>query len=147
MRAGDYRVAGISLVVLGVLAICGMTLEGRREREIRQYEQVHAIDLNNYYQLINWESFEGKLPTGVEVTWRKDLGGSEGGDYVGLTDFDKGWPPKIYIDSIHVRSEEHLLKVMRHEMCHVQSWEVVTRTPQDVHGDAFQICMARFHYN
>ena len=64
-------------------------------------------------------------------------------DAYGETQFTDG-PRVIEIDSASVTSEEQLVKTMQHEACHVYTRTVVEETGQDVHGEAFQSCMARF---
>jgi predicted SprT family Zn-dependent metalloprotease len=48
----------------------------------------------------------------------------------------------IVLDPNWNTSETKALDTMRHEACHVASWDVMD--PKDPHGPAFQECMKRF---
>jgi hypothetical protein len=52
----------------------------------------------------------------------------------------------IVLDPKWNTSENEALRTMRHEACHVATWDVMD--PNDVHGDVhgppFQECMKRF---
>ena len=48
----------------------------------------------------------------------------------------------IVLDPNWNTSEDEALDTMRHEACHVASWDVMD--PDDVHGPPFQECMKRF---
>jgi hypothetical protein len=118
----------VSMACLGVIFFSARYALGR--------ERVRKTDLLGLYRQINLESFEGALPD-VVVEWGSLK------DAYGETQFTDG-PRVIEIDSASVTSEEQLVKTMQHEACHVYTRTVVEETGQDVHGEAFQSCMARF---
>ena len=118
--------------------------EWQRKQDQQQLELVRTTDLPALYRQINFDRFEGKLPADVRVTWDELGGNDSGGYYVGETSFDDA-KPAIRIDIVRVKTEEHLLHVMQHEMCHVATHDDVRKTGQDPHGDFWHACMRRFH--
>lgn len=114
---------------------------GVLEREGKEREQARfrAVDLKTLYREINDESFGGQLPDAVEVVWDDDLGPR----VLGKTYFRQEGTV-IRIDRKKVTTEQGLLHVLRHEMCHVDTEKMVIANKEDVHGPIFNTCMARF---
>ena len=138
-RSQATAVVLFAVVVLGAgtaMAVAWGRLD--REREEAEQARFRAVDLKTLYREINDDSFEGQLPDAVEVVWDDDLGPR----ILGTTYYS----PKtvIHIDRQKVTTEKRLLNVMRHEMCHVATEEMVAANKQDAHGPIFNTCMARF---
>jgi hypothetical protein len=132
------------LIVIGGGGMFVLAWEWQRKQDQQQLELVRTTDLPALYRQINFDRFEGKLPADVRVTWDELGGNDSGGYYVGETSFDDA-KPAIRIDIVRVKTEEHLLHVMQHEMCHVATHDDVRKTGQDPHGDFWHACMRRFH--
>lgn len=113
---------------------------GCLERDSEEAEQARfrAVDLKTLYREINDDSFGGQLQDAVEVVWDDDLGPR----VLGRTYFS----PRtvIRIDRGKVTTEKDLLNVMRHEMCHVETQDMVIANKEDVHRPSFNLCMRRF---
>lgn len=101
-------------------------------------EQALPMDLHQFYQDVNRESFEGKLPD-VPVRW----GDLSRDDAYGITHFDKGMPYLMEVDRQSVRSESFAMDVIRHESCHIATNREVKRLKEDPHGATFAACMAK----
>jgi len=142
-RFNKSAIAVTCLVVIGGGGTLVLAREWQRKQEKQQVELVRSTNLSALYRQINLDSFDGQLSGDVPVSWDELGGNGSGGDYVGMTDFDDG-KSAIRIDVEKVRSEEHLLGVPRHEMCHVATHDVVRQTGQDPHGVSLQVCMKRF---
>ena len=137
-------IAVTCLIVIGGGGMFVLAWEWQRKQDQQQLELVRTTDLPALYRQINFDRFEGKLPADVRVTWDELGGNDSGGYYVGETSFDDA-KPAIRIDIVRVKTEEHLLHVMQHEMCHVATHDDVRKTGQDPHGDFWHACMRRFH--
>src|SRR5271165_86898 len=139
---GPSQSTAVVLFVVMVLGVGTAFAVGwgrlEREREERERAAFRAIDLKSFYRDINHDSFGGQLPDDVEVVWDDDLGPRS----LGKTYFS----PRtvIHIDRGKVTTEKGLLHVMRHEMCHVATAEMVVANQQDAHGPIFNTCMERF---
>jgi hypothetical protein len=97
-------------------------------------ESVLNVNLYEWYQQINRESFDAKLPY-VSVSWA-DLS-AQGAD--GITSFDDNdHPVSIELDTQRIKAARDLRAVLRHEACHVSVGGKVA------HGSAWQRCMDRF---
>ena len=101
-------------------------------------EQLQPADLHRFYQEINQESFDGKLPD-VPVSW----GDLTKDDAYGITHFDHGVPYSIELDRRTVKSGSFALDVIRHESCHIATIREAKRLNEDRHGATFVACMSR----
>jgi hypothetical protein len=119
----------VSLIALAVICF-GVRYAVGRER-LRSPDHLHAL-----YQDTNRKFFDGKL-SDVEVISR-DLPP----DRVGETRKDTEDTFVIVLDTNWNTSEDEALDTVRHESCHVATWDVMD--PNDVHGPPFQECMKRF---
>jgi predicted SprT family Zn-dependent metalloprotease len=114
----------LATIVFGVRYAIG-------REQLRSPDHLHAL-----YQKTNREFFEGKLQDVVlEV---KDLSeeNAEGETYRMNDRF------VVVLDPKWNTSEGKALDTMRHESCHVATWDVTDRN--DPHGPPFQECMNRF---
>ena len=102
-----------------------------RER-LRDPDHLHAL-----YQETNKEFFGGQLRD-VEVK-SHDLSDE---DLAGVTYKEMKNRFVIVLDPKWDTSEDEALHTMRHEACHVATWDVMDKN--DVHGPPFQECMKRF---
>ena len=136
-------IAVTCLIVMGGGGMFALAWDWQRKQDQQQLELVRDTDLPALYRQINFASFDGKLPSEVRVAWDELGGNRSGGYYVGETSFDDE-KPAIRIDIVSVTTEKHLLRVMRHEMCHVATHDDVWKTGQDAHGDFWRACMRRF---
>jgi len=100
--------------------------------------QTGQEDLHGFYQQINQDSFDGKLPD-VRVNW----GDLTAADAYGITHFDRGTPYLMELDRETVRSESFALDVIRHESCHIATNHEAKQRNEDPHGPTFTACMAR----
>jgi predicted SprT family Zn-dependent metalloprotease len=100
------------------------------------------MDLHRFYQQVNQESFEGKLPD-VPVRW----GDLTKDDAYGITHFKNELPISMEVDRASVRSESFALDVIRHESCHIATIHEANRLKEDKHGATFAACMARIQEN
>lgn len=99
--------------------------------QLRSPDHLHAL-----YQKTNREFFEGKLQDVVlEVEDLSDEN-AEGVTYRMNNKF------VVVLDPKWNTSEHEALDTMRHESCHVATWDVTD--PNDPHGPPFQECMKRF---
>jgi hypothetical protein len=89
------------------------------------------------YQQTNKEFFGGQL-SDVEVK-SHDLSDHNA---EGITYKETEERFIIVLDPNWNTSETEALNTMRHEACHVATWDVMD--PNDVHGPPFQGCMKRF---
>src|SRR5215831_2528512 len=121
------------IVSLGCL---GILLRGSGYADSR--EKIRPEDLHRFYQEINRNSFEGKLPD-VPVRWG-DLGRDNA---YGITHFDNGVPSSMELDRRTVQSASFALDVIRHESCHIATIKEAKRLKEDPHGATFAACMAR----
>jgi|SRR5271170_2076307 len=99
--------------------------------QLRSPDHLHAL-----YQKTNGEFFDSKLPdVALEV---EDLSNdnAEGETYMMNDRF------VVVLDPKWNTSESEALDTMRHESCHVATWDVTD--PKDPHGPPFQECMKRF---
>lgn len=99
--------------------------------QLRSPGHLHAL-----YQKTNREFFDSKLPdVALEV---EDLSNdnAEGETYMMNDRF------VVVLDPKWNTSESEALDTMRHESCHVATWDVTD--PKDPHGPPFQECMKRF---
>ena len=119
----------VSLLSLAVICF-GVGYAVGRER-LRDPNHLHAL-----YQQTNKEYFGGQLRD-VEVK-SHDLsdGNAEGITYQETEDIFV-----IVLDPNWNTSEAEALDTMRHEACHVATWE---EQEPDPHGPLFQECMKRF---
>jgi len=124
----------VSLLSLAIICF-GVGYAVGRER-LRDPDHLHAL-----YQETNKQFFGGQLPD-VELKAR-DLSdqNAEGITYQELPDRFV-----ILLDPKWNTSENEALRTMRHEACHVATWDLMD--PSDVHGAVhgppFQECMKRF---
>jgi hypothetical protein len=124
----------VSLLSLAIICF-GVGYAVGRER-LRDPDHLHAL-----YQETNKEFFGGQLPD-VEVKSHDLLDE----DAAGITYEEMKDRFVIVLDPKRNTSENEALPTMRHEACHVATWNVMD--PNDVHGDVhgppFQECMKRF---
>src|SRR5712664_4211048 len=123
----------VSLLSLAVIC-CGVRYAVGRER-LRDPHHLHAL-----YQETNKEFFGGQLHD-VEVK-SHDLT-EENAEGITYQETENRFV--IVLDPKWNTSEEEALDTMRHEACHVATWDVMD--PNDVHGPPFQGCMKRFKEN
>lgn len=119
----------VSLIALAVICF-GVRYAVGRER-LRNPDHLHAL-----YQETNKEFFDGKL-SDVEVK-SQDLPPDRVGETYKASE-DKF---VIVLDTNWNTSEDEALDTVRHESCHVATWDVMD--PNDPHGPPFQECMKRF---
>lgn len=120
----------VSLISLAVIFL-GVDYAIGRER-LRNPEHLHAL-----YQQTNKEFFGGQLRD-VEVE-AHDLSEEKA---EGITYQESEDKFVIVLDPYWNTSEAEALNTMRHEACHVATWDVMD--PNDPHGPPFQECMKRF---
>ena len=120
----------VSLLSLAVIFF-GIRYAVGRER-LRDPDHLHAL-----YQETNKEFFGGQLRD-VELK-SHDLSDYEA---EGITYQYSGNKFVIVLDPNWSTSEAEALEIMRHESCHVATWDVTD--PNDRHGPPFQECMKRF---
>ena len=124
----------VSLLSLAIICF-GVGYAFGRER-LRDPDHLHAL-----YQETNKEFFGGQLRD-VEVK-SHDLSDYEA-EGITYQETEDGFV--IVLDPKWNTSEDEALRTMRHEACHVATWDVMD--PNDVHGDVhgppFQECMKRF---
>lgn len=101
-------------------------------------DQIGPEDLHGFYQQINQDSFDGKLPD-VPVSW----GDLTEADAYGITRFNRGTPYLMELDRQTVRSKSFALDVIRHESCHIATNHEAKQRKEDPHGPTFTECMAR----
>jgi hypothetical protein len=118
----------VSLLSLAVICF-GVRYAVGRER-LRSPDHLHAL-----YQETNSEFFGGQLPDVVLKV--EDLSDK---DAEGVTYKETEDTFVIVLDPKWNTSENEALDTMRHEACHVATWE----DEPDVHGPRFQECMKRF---
>jgi len=117
-----------SLVALAVICF-GVRYAVGRER-LRDPEYLHAL-----YQDTNKEFFGGQLP---DVKLKShDLSDDKA---MGVTYQEDEDNLVIVLDPKWSTSEDEALGTMRHESCHVATWQ----QEPDPHGPLFQECMKRF---
>jgi len=135
--------------MLGAVLVGGALLTAReQERERRreqqqQLELLHDLDLRAIYLQINRESFGDQLPSDIPVTWADLSKSSDCGGCGGMTSYPN-FKPMIQINIQRVTSEEDLLPLLRHEMCHVEVRTVEHYSGADSHALVWQACMTRF---
>ena len=120
----------VSLLSLAVIFF-GIRYAVGRER-LRDPDHLHAL-----YQKTNKEFFGGQLRD-VELK-SHDLSDYEA---EGITYQAAENKFVIVLDPNWSTSEAEALDIMRHESCHVATWDV--SNPDDPHGPPFQECMKRF---
>jgi hypothetical protein len=120
----------VSLLSLAVIFF-GIRYAVGRER-LRDPDHLHAL-----YQKTNKEFFGGQLRD-VELK-SHDLSDYEA---EGITYQAAENKFVIVLDPNWSTSEAEALDIMRHESCHVATWDVTD--PDDPHGPPFQECMKRF---
>jgi hypothetical protein len=130
IRKSDVRWrALVSLLCLAIIC-CGVDYAIGRER-LRDPDHLHDL-----YQQTNKEFFGGEL-SDAKVKLR-DLTP----DRVGETYKETEDKFVILLDPNWNTSDAEALRTMRHEACHVATWDVMD--PEDPHGLPFQECMKRF---
>jgi len=120
----------VSLLSLAIIFF-GIRYAVGRER-LRDPDHLHAL-----YQETNKEFFGGQLRD-VELK-SQDLSDYEA---EGITYQAAENKFVIVLDPHWSTSEAEALDIMRHESCHVATWDVTD--PNDPHGPPFQECMKRF---
>lgn len=120
----------VSLLSLAVIC-CGVGYAVGRER-LRNPDHLHAL-----YQQTNKDFFGGQL-SDVDVK-SYDLSDY---DAEGITYKEMEERFVIVLDPHWNTSETEALDTMRHEACHVATWDATD--PNDMHGPPFQGCMKRF---
>jgi SprT-like family protein len=120
----------VSLLSLAIICF-GVGYAVGRER-LRDPDHLHAL-----YQETNKQFFGGRLPD-VELK-AQDLSVENA---EGITCQEAENKFVIVLDPNWNTSEDEALHTMRHEACHVATWDVMD--PNDVHGPPFQECMKRF---
>ena len=120
----------VSLLSLAVIFF-GIRYAVGRER-LRDPDHLHAL-----YQETNKQFFGGQLRD-VELK-SHDLSDYEA---EGITYQAAENKFVIVLDPNWSTSEAEALDIMRHESCHVATWDVTD--PDDPHGPPFQECMKRF---
>lgn len=101
--------------------------------QLRSPDHLHAL-----YQQTNREFFGGQLPDVVLKVEDLSDANAEGETYKETEDLFA-----IVLDPHWNTSEDEALQTMRHESCHVATWEQEGSGP-DPHGPRFQECMKRF---
>jgi predicted SprT family Zn-dependent metalloprotease len=120
----------VSLLSLTIVGF-GVGYAVGRER-LRDPDHLHAL-----YQETNKQFFGGQL-CDAEVK-SHDLSDAYA---AGVTYQEMPDRFVIVLDPKWNTSENEALRTMRHEACHVATWDVMD--PNDVHGPPFQECMKRF---
>jgi hypothetical protein len=120
----------VSLLSLAIIYF-GVGYAVGRER-LRDPDHFHVL-----YQRTNKEFFGGQLRD-VEVK-SHDLT-EENAEGITYQETENRFV--IVLDPKWNTSEAEALDTMRHEACHVATWDVMD--PNDVHGPPFQECMKRF---
>src|SRR5882762_11880157 len=103
-----------------------------------QNPDMQEEDLQQFYQEINRQSFDGKLPD-VPVRW----GNLTEDDAYGITHFKSGVPYAMELDRETVKSKSFALDVIRHESCHIATNSEAKHRNENPHGATFAACMAR----
>jgi predicted SprT family Zn-dependent metalloprotease len=119
----------VSLLSLAIICL-GVGYAVGRER-LRDPDHLHAL-----YQETNKQFFGGQLPD-VELK-AHDLSDQNA---EGITYQETENRFVIVQDPKWNTSEDEALRTMRHEACHVATWE---EQEPDPHGPKFQECMKRF---
>ncbi len=119
-----------SLLLLTVICF-GVSYAVGRER-LRHPDYLHAL-----YQETNREFFGGQLPDAVLKVEDLSKDNAEGVTYKETEDTFV-----IVLDPSLNTSKDEALATIRHESCHVATWDVMD--PNDPHGPSFQECMKRF---
>ena len=124
----------VSLLSLAIICF-GVGYALGRER-FRDLDHLHAL-----YQETNTQFFGGQL-CDVEVK-SHDLSDE---DAAGITYQEMPDRFVIVLDPKWNTSENEALRTMRHEACHVATWDVMdpNEVHGEVHGPPFQECMKRF---
>ena len=135
---GDYRPEGTLIQKLIGLAAAAIIFMGTRysiEREhLRSPEYIQA-----QYQKIDHKFFNDDLPD-VHIY----LGELSVPDRLGETRLDeRGFTIGLDTRSSGITSEELMTVVLRHEMCHIQTY-LESEAEGDAHGVAFKNCMRRY---
>ena len=120
----------VSLLSLAVIFF-GVGYAIGRER-LRDPNHIHDL-----YRKTSKEFFDGQLRD-VELKVH-DLSDEKA---EGITYKESEDKFVIVLDPFWNTSEDEALDTIRHESCHVFTWDVVD--PNDSHGPAFQECMKRF---
>jgi predicted SprT family Zn-dependent metalloprotease len=120
----------VSLLALAVICF-GIRYAFGRER-LRDPDHLHAL-----YQKTNKEFFDGQLRD-VELK-SHDLSEEKA---EGITYQETENKFVIVLAPKWSTSEAAALDIMRHEACHVATWDVMD--PNHPHGPPFQECMKRF---
>jgi SprT-like family len=121
----------VSLLSLAVICFGVQYAIGREQ--LRRPDYLHAL-----YQETNKEFFDGQLPDVVVKVENLSEARAEGETYMETQDLFV-----IVLDPKWNTSEDEALDTMRHESCHVATWEQEGSGP-DPHGPRFQECMKRF---
>ena len=100
--------------------------------------EMKETDLQQFYQEINRQSFDGKLPD-VPVRW----GDLTQDDAYGITHFQSGVPYAMELDRQTVKSKSFAMDVIRHESCHIATNSEAKQRKENPHGATFAACMAR----
>jgi predicted SprT family Zn-dependent metalloprotease len=124
MRPRIIVLLSLATIVFGVRYAIG-------REQLRSPDHLHAL-----YQETNREFFDGKLQDVVLKVEDLSDENSEGVTYWMNNRF------VIVLDPKWNTSEDKALQTMRHESCHVATWDVTD--PKDPHGPPFQECMKRF---
>jgi len=119
----------VSLLSLAIICF-GVGYAVGRER-LRDSDHLHAL-----YQETNKQFFGGQLRD-VELR-AHDLSDE---DAAGIT-YEEVNRFVIVLDPKWNATEAEALRTIRHEACHVSTWDVMDIN--DVHGPPFQECMKRF---
>ncbi len=120
----------VSLLSLAVIFF-GVRYAVGRER-LRNPAHLHYL-----YQETNTSFFDGELPDVVLKVEDLSDKNAEGVTYKESEDTFV-----IVLDPKWSTSEDKALHTMRHESCHVATWD--DTDPNDPHGPPFQECMKRF---
>lgn len=127
MRWSEISVSLLSLAVI----FFGVNYAVGRER-LRDPNHLHVL-----YQQTNKDFFGDQLPDVVLKVEDLSEHNAEGITYQDAEDRFV-----IVLDPRWNTSEDEALHTMRHEACHVATWDVMD--PDDPHGPPFQECMKRF---
>ena len=121
----------VSLLSLAIICF-GVGYAVGRER-LRDPDHLHAL-----YQQTNKEFFNGRLPDADVELKAHDLSDQNA---EGITYQEMENRFVIVLDPKWNTSEDEAVDTMRHEACHVATWE---EQEPDPHGPKFQECMKRF---
>jgi hypothetical protein len=114
----------------------------KKEVLITPKEHIEDIDLQAYYDALNQEFYDNKLPEAIVRFTNKPYGQDENGNTVRAVGLSFPTEPKqIMIDDVMKDYPVVAYETLAHEQCHVY---VDKFTPEfDEHGPKFQKCMLK----